>query len=169
MFPLHKSPRGLLELFRLRTQGSNPPRFGGEVVPVVEVGGFYSADLIFASNAAATVGSLANLTTTLTLTADLRCHAVCGELVIGAAAATGVSGHVSLRIVTAGNTISAPLGSQVWAAIPAGGRVGFSAALPYPLMLRAGVALRAVVVGTAAGVDHSLTVSGLFANTLPSA
>lgn len=41
--PLQTSPSGLLEAFGLRTQGDNPSRFGGEVLPTTEVGEYYLA------------------------------------------------------------------------------------------------------------------------------
>lgn len=168
-FPLHKAPRGLLELFRLRTLGAQPAGFAETVQPVVEVGGFYAPDILITSNGTAAVGALANLTANLTLSADLLLYALSAELLIGAAAATNVSGFAAVRIQTAGVQVNCQLASRFFPAIPAGGRVGFGVPLGYPLMLRAGTVLRATVVGTAAGADHTLNVQGLFGNTIPAA
>jgi len=49
--PLQKAPRGLLELFALKTLGRAPELFSNEVRPSVDVRDLYSADLVTAQAA----------------------------------------------------------------------------------------------------------------------
>lgn len=160
MFPLHKSPRGLLELFRLRTLGAQPSTFGQGVIGVSEVTEMYSADLKFALAGTAVVGSIAGaLVADLVLTAPVRLHGISGDITAGAAAITNA--FMSLGVVFNGvNGPGASLGGIFLPTIPAGLPARWGVAF-HPIVLDPSVRLRITAWGTAAGVDHSVQVSGL--------
>lgn len=168
--PLHKSPRGLLELFRLRTLGRQPDRFGDTVVPVVEVGEFYAADLKLVSTPALTTGAIggAGMSSTLTLTGPIRVHAAGAVVVCGAAAMTNVTVTVEvLRQSPAGPpTLGCPLVSYFFPAINAGARVGVGVPIGRSWVLLPGAAMGIIarISGTAAGADHTVQASTLIDN-----
>lgn len=157
-FPLHKAPRGLLELFRLRTLGAQPPLFGEQVTPVCEVSELYAADLKAISGSAVTTGSIAGvgISDDLVLTAQVRAHGISARFVVGAAAATNVSLGVELEI--GGEAV----GTSVFlAACNAASVHRVWMPFPRPIVLLANVfagqvIVRARVSGTAAGADHTI-------------
>lgn len=161
-FPLHKAPVGLLELFRLRTLGSNPPEFAGVVQPTVDVAEFYSADLKLFSGVTATTGALAGLSSVLTLTGPIRMHAIGARLVIGAAAATNVVIMVGMRDTQTG--LRAPLASQVYGAVAATQEVHIGALVRGLVFPPTRWSVYAQATGTAAGADHILDVRLLIDN-----
>lgn len=153
-FPLHKTPRGLLELFRLRTLGSAPPQFGEQVLPVVETSEFYAAGNKLVSNATPVTGAIAGAgaTATLTLTGQVRLHCVGVQLTIGAAPATNI--NLGVRIFL-GATSCAVVG-QFHAAAEAGATILVGAQIPRAWIILPGptTTIQARVCGTAAGADH---------------
>lgn len=167
--PLHKSPRGLLELFRLRTLGRQPDQFGDTVVPVVEAGEFYAADLKLISTATATTGAIggAGMSNTLTLTGPIRLHAAGAVVICGAAAMTNVTITVELlRQNAAGTVLGCPLGCYFFPAINAGARIGVGVPIARSWVLLPGASMAVIVriSGTAAGADHSIQPSTLIDN-----
>jgi len=154
-FPLHKSPRGLLELFRLRTLGANPPQFGDQIVPMVEVSEFYAFDLKTCSGSSPTTGAItgAGLSDTLTLSGPVRVHWAGANFIVGAAGATNV--YLSIEYADNGGVIG--LASQFFATLNALSNVRVSARLG-GLVFPAGnnQRFRATISGTGAGVDHSI-------------
>lgn len=168
-FPLHKSPAGLLELLRLRTLGASPNTLSEEVRPSFDSTEFYAADLKLLNDETATVGALAALDNVLLLTGPTRVHAIGGRLAIGAAAATNLVVSVGLRQTISGVRVG--VGAWQFPAIAAGGIVNFGTHVPpWVLPAASGVggawSAFAFVAGTAAGVDHSLSVRVLFDNLL---
>jgi len=159
-YPLHKSPVGLLELFRLRTLGANPVQFAEGVTPVVEASQFYSADLKQVVFAAATVGAGAPIVSALTLVTPARLHSMGLILTAGAAGLTNVS--LSLRVVL--NGAATQIGGSFQAALPATNQATIGVIIP-GWVFRAQAVLQAVAWGTGAGVDHSLQVSALIDDT----
>jgi len=155
-----KPPRGLLELFRLKVGGKQPVWFGDQVVPTVDVGPFYGSDLLFATSGAPTIGAL-NIEETLAFTNTLRVHAISGELLIGAAAATNVSTAWGF-LDPVGQAIA--IGQQFFAQIPAATAVRFGCMAPPGLVIPAGWSIFTRASGTAAGVDHSIDSAALVEN-----
>jgi hypothetical protein len=165
--PLHKSPQGLLELFRLRQFGRAPDEFGSIVFPVVEVGDSYACQSLLTSGGTVGTGAIApNLTASLTLSADLRIRAFCGRLTIGAAAATNVA--LQVGVLLPGTSLTEhPLNNIFYPAIGIGGIVGVSTNLGQPITLRAGSVTYARASGTAAGADHQLYAAAVIEFTPP--
>lgn len=160
--PLQKSPKGLLQLFRLRDGGQQPTLFGNCVEPSADVRDFYAADLLTNTNGAPTVGGPPNLTETLVLGVDARVRALGAQLTVGAAAFTAglylewgyIVGGAAAPAITVG---SAFLGVAVAGAI-------IGAGTPLDIVLPAGTTFFARVNGTAAGADHSLLVNATIEN-----
>jgi len=159
-YNLMKPPRGLLELFRLKVGGKQPILFSEQVSPVVDVGPFYGSDLLLATSGTPTVGLL-NIQEDLVFTATLRVHAVSGELIIGAGAATNVGVSWGL-LDPVGNRIT--VGQQFFAQIGALTAVTFGCVVPPGHVLPSGWGVFARAEGTAAGADHSLDVVALVEN-----
>lgn len=162
-FALHKAARGFLEILRGQTVGRNPDSFSSEVQPVIEITEFYAGDNKAISASGASVGALAGLDDVLTFTGNIRLHGVGARLTIGAAAATNVTLSCGLRNGTSGERIA--ICTQFMAQIPAGAVIHIGAptrpwVLP-PSAATAGVGAWSAYArseGTAAGVDHSLSV-----------
>lgn len=161
-FPLHKAPQGLLELFRLRTLGAAPPMFGDVVTPVIDVGEFYAAANKLCSSSAPAVGAISPpLIETFDISAAIRLHAVGAQLLIGAAPATDISLDVRVQI----GAVSCVLASQFFAQAPAAGRISVGTIVPaWVLLPQQALTLIAVASGTAAGADHSLSISTVIDN-----
>ena len=86
-FPLHKTPVGLLELFRLRTLGAAPPQFGDQVVPVADISRNYGADLAVVGTSGTGPAALPlNVSTVATIPARITQFA--GRVTLGAAGGT---------------------------------------------------------------------------------
>lgn len=161
-FPLHKAPRGLLELFRLRTLGEQPRLFSEIVQPVVDVTEFYGQDLKLPLSAAPTIGALP-VTEDLVFTGPVRLHAIAAVLVVGAAAATNVTLECGIAFDVAGSRLRAPLQSIFLPSLAAGQRATVSTPTP-AWVFQPGVIAYAFVAGTAAGADHQLDVRGIIDN-----
>jgi len=166
---LDKAPVGLLELFRLRSQGIGPFVFADGVVPTVEVGEFYGADNLCA-NVSASAAAAMSVTVTETIGANagnagpLRLHALGAHCTIGAAAGTWAQLSVHLQLPAQGGTpvVYVPIASMQFTP-----RIGKSFylggfALPRPLVIRNGVQLLAVLDGDAGGADHVVAVRWLY-------
>lgn len=152
---LQKAPAVLLDWFRLKTQGQNPTQFGDAVLPVVDVGSLYGAEMqaIGGSNSAA--GAFPRLLTAVIGTAS-RYLGVAGSVTMGAAAGTQVRISVGVRIPR--NAALFPL-FDTYVAVPQAGRVYYAGGqLPYPIILPAQSQVEVLVDGDAGGADH---VSGL--------
>lgn len=165
-FPLHKAPKGLLELFRLRTLGAQPLEFAEAVAPVVEISDFYTQDQRVVTSTAAGVGALLpelfaqQQFVNAPLTSG-RLLAIGARFQVGAAAATNVAGGI---VLTSGST-SVALGSWFYAGLAAGQVVRWGVIVPrwvLPLQGPTGTYfVSATVSGTAAGADHSIGVTNL--------
>lgn len=161
MIFLQKWPKGLLEVFRIRDGGRAPSGFGEAVQPVVDVSMHYASDILIMTTGAPTVGAL-NISENTVFSATLRVHAICGQLTIGAAAATNVS--VAWGFTDIGSVNSVCVGSQFFAQIPAGIGVHFGCMVPPGLVVPPGWGFYARAGGTAAGVDHSLSAIAIVEN-----
>ena len=165
-YPLQKSPRGLLELMRLRTLGEQPRLFSEQVMPVIESNPFYGADLLQVLSPTANVGAILNLASTQTMLNASGLRGLGAFLTIGAAPATNVTLMWSVVIGDPTGATEASLGSQFIAQAPA--TAALFCGLPLPLLvLPPGTLCRCRVVGTAAGADHALRVTVLFEDYTP--
>lgn len=163
MFPLHKAPRGLLELLRLRTGGEQPNEFDPRLIGVVEAGGFYGADILNVTNGVATTGAVPNLAKILTPAANqvgsaFRLRAIAGRLTVGAAAFTA-GGYWEVGITLGPTATNVTLGNGQFGVAVATAQIGFG--VDCDLVLEGRWSLYSVVNGTAAGADHQLTCVGL--------
>lgn len=168
MNPLHKAPAGLLELYRLKTLGEQPNEFGRTVQAVVESKSFYSLDVQFGathtpSNAAFPLGRSETLTA-----GPIELRACSLQFLIGAAGGTYLNWRIALVMPTGSSTGPATATVNI-----AAGNLGIVLAtqtyfvglvLPQPLMLPAGASIIASGLSDAAGADHQITLSNLFAN-----
>lgn len=164
-FPLHKTPRGLLELFRLRTLGANPPLFGELVEPGIDVAEFYGADL--QTVATQDSGPVA-LPTGLEGTALFpgRLLQMSAFVTMGAAAGTQV--RLTLEYSPNPALTSVQIGFAVIDAPQAGATYTVVARLTRPIVFLPGAQFFAFVSGDAAGADHVLTRRDFFENYAPS-
>lgn len=164
---LQKIPRGLLELFKLRQTGEYPDDMSRTLLPVVDVSAFYSSDTLIAAGSAPTVGALAPelIEDLLTTGGMLGILGLGGSLTIGAAAATNV--QLSWGIILPGST-RIVLGCAFVAQAAAAAVVRFGSTFPR-VVVPAGTTLFVQASGTAAGVDHTLNITGLLENLIGSA
>ena len=164
---IQKVPRGLLELFKLRQTGEYPDDFGKGVVPVVDCGAFYASDTLISAGSAPTVGALApELVEDLVATGGpLGVVSLGGILTIGAAAATNI--NFSWGILLPGLT-RIQLGCHFVAQAGAAAVVRVGSTFPR-IVVPNGTTLFVEASGTAAGVDHSLAITGLLENLVGSA
>lgn len=153
-FSLQKTPYGLLDLFRLRTQGANPPQFGELVTPTADVTEFYGADLSQVFNYTPGAGAITQ-TLTFTQPSVRRILGISGEVNIGAAAGTVLRMRLGVR-PAAGNVVHWIGQSLPTPAIGVKFVVSAQAFVPYVLPAGAQVVLE--VDGNAAGVDHQSAV-----------
>lgn len=151
-FPLHKAPKGLLELFRLRTHGSNPPTFGEIVAPSVDVTEYYGADLISTVSENSAAGAATGQLNGAAAVFARRYLGLSGTWVGGAAAGTWLEVSVGIGGVPGGGnvlfgakTVSVPVAAAVY-------RV--AAVFPVPLVLPPGAFPFVLTESNAAGVDH---------------
>lgn len=165
-FPLHKAPVGLLELYRLRTQGAAPPMFGDQVTPTADTRGMYGADLqtVDTQNATGAINA-GGLAVGRVFQFPGRLLVTSGAIIVGAAAGTQIQiflqyrPQASLTFVTLGMTIiDAPRIGALYAAIP-----NFAEPLVFP----SGSEFRIFVQGDAGGADHFVQRDTLFENFFP--
>lgn len=159
-FALHKAPRGLLELFRLRNFGTGPQEFESSVQPVVDVSNFYGADLLGVTTALPTVGGTPNLAEIVPLTnaPAWRLRGLAGRLTVGAAPFTA-GGVMEIGITLGPANTNITLQTVAFGIAAAAAQIGVG--VECNLVLENRWSLYAVVNGTAAGVDHSLLCMGL--------
>lgn len=170
-FPLHKAPRGLLELFRLRTTGSQPNLFAETVSPVVDVTEHYIADQLRTAAATPIVG---NLNAGQYLTAGplgplggggavLALYGFTGSVTLGAAPGTWLAISLMLEIPVAGPP--ATLAFMRWddTQLVAASFYETCIVLPRPLILPGGSTYGAYAEGDAAGADHTLNLNAVIA------
>lgn len=160
MFELVKAPRGLLELFRLRTNGRQPDTFANVVAPTVDVTDFYGIDLAVcgASNTAAQALPTSNVQT---LAQPVRLLALSAELTIGAAAGTRLAGRTGVRF----NTSEAIVWLSAFSfqgTIAAGSAHVAGGWIPGGLILPQGAQLFVGFEGDNAGADHVVSARTLW-------
>lgn len=159
---IQKVPRGLLELFKLRQTGEYPDDMSRTLLPMVDVSAYYACDtLIPASSVAAGGALLPELVKDFTISPSLGVLSLGGSLTIGAAAATNLT--ISWGILLPGAPTRAVMGSMFVAQAGIGAVVRFGSAFPR-FIAPSGSTLFSAVCGTAAGVDHTLTIAGLLEN-----
>lgn len=154
--PLHKTPLGLLELFRLKTLGRAPEVFGDTVLPVMPSREAYAAaEMQTASSASwgpGAINGVGGQGTLVTVASFMWIWGVSGQITLGAAPGTFITWEVGLNV---------PGTAQEWIfgcgdlrTVVAGETIRFGATLPHPVVLRAGSYYVARVHGDAAGADH---------------
>jgi hypothetical protein len=162
-FPLHKSPKGLLELFRLRTLGAQPSQFGEAIAPVVDVDEFYSSDLLRTELSNVT-GALAPLQIAITLTEPTKLYGLTAAFIMGAAGGTVLTVAISMNLPALASPAWLLAGEQFQAAALAPASLYPVAVLfPRPLIAPAGTQIIAQAFGNAAGADHQINFSRGFA------
>lgn len=162
VMPLQKTPKGVLETFRLRDGGRNPTKFGDVVQPSTDVGDHYAADLLTGTAGAPQVGALTNLFEQLTLTIHARIRAIGARLTVGAAPVTaGGILSVGWQMPLTG-TPAFPVQQATYGVALAGQIV--DCGTPLDIVVPAGTIFYALAGGTAAGADHSLQLVLLIEN-----
>lgn len=167
--PLQKFPRGLLELFRLKTQGDAPNKFADTVQPVISGLPFYASDLLGSFQSSPSVGGI---NTTNGLTADASpltdpqiLYALGGVLTMGAAPGTFFEWWVQVNFPSLAAPASVIANGHVeLSATSANDLMPFGFMLPQPLVVPPGTNYRVGVHGDGTGTDHSLTARYLVAN-----
>lgn len=151
-FPLHKTPVGLLELFRLRTLGAAPNLFGEQVTPVVDVTDMYGLDLlanVFENGPAGAIG--VGLAAAQSANAR-RYQGFNAQITIGAAAGTWLTLAVGYSLIP-GGTATMLASVSLTPIVGATYRVAAGAAMR-GLLLPPGHNLVFLCDGNAAGADH---------------
>lgn len=160
MFPLHKAPRGLLELFRLRTLGQQPAQFAEHVSPVVDTTDFYGVDLVV-TNAQQTSGAAFTQALEFTLTDGPRRFLGLGAQVeIGATGGTYLTMRLGVRDRVGG--AFAPMFYSTVGTVDPGVTYGVGGFLSGGLVLNAGSVITAVFESDAPNADHDFSVRTLF-------
>lgn len=152
-FPLHKSPKGLLELFRLRTLGAQPNSFVEGVAGVVDITEFYSNDLqgIGQSSFAAENFPMSVVFTEERVT---RYLAINGGVTMGAAGGTWLKMTLCYRptpastanVAVASSLVANPVATQLYR---------FQLVFANPWVLPAGAQWLLFAESDAAGADHT--------------
>lgn len=161
---LQKAPRGLLDLFRLRTFGLQPDRFSNVIQPSVDVLAQYGSDLLQTTTSPPTVGALLNLTEAITFAERAHLLGISGLLTLGAAAGTNVYVEVGIQLPNNASPQHV-LGSIMFPAVAATQIVSVTGIVPgngFVIGPQAQIYARAG--GTAAGVDHSLQLTACYYN-----
>lgn len=167
-FPLHKSPRGLIELFRLRALGAQPNQFGEQVQPVVDVTEFYAQDLMFSANQTGAAGAFPRgvVGTVGTGAAPgaagpILLYALEAVLTNGAAAGTWLNIRLAVELPGSAGPVA---GLANVNHIPIAGAVfGAAIVLPRPLVIPSGGIIRADAASNGAGADHVLAMTNIIA------
>lgn len=158
--PLHKTPLGLLELFRLKTLGRAPDSFGDTVIPVVNALQAYAAAELQSAGSAGNVGAINGVngnTASVSVSSFQWIFGIAGHITLGAAPGTFITWEVGIILPQ-----SCTLGVGELRTVVAGEGHGFGVFLPQPLVLRAGGSWFARVHGDAAGADHSVEARALY-------
>lgn len=170
-FPLHKAPKGLLELFRLKTLGGSPFQFGDTVQPTVDVDDFYAADVLFSAEdvAGAATGAI-NTTAGLAvqggpIIGPQRIYGIGGLIIMGAAPGTFIEWAVGFVLPSFGFP-GAIVGTGRRETIIAAQVIQFGSWVP-KLVLPPGAQMFVRLYGDAAGVDHELRLNSVIANLTP--
>jgi hypothetical protein len=166
MIPLHKVPRGLLDLLRARTLGRNPDELGNVVTSIVDATSMYGSDLQVVASDALAAGAI-NRTITGSATFPGRLLAIGGQIVMGAAAGTFLRLRISYS--PGPSFLAVPLIEQTYTA-PAlvnGSTYTTGILLPSPLVFAPGAQFTFSTIGDAAGADHVPTMRSLFENYAP--
>lgn len=161
MIPLHKVPRGLLELLKLRTLGRSPDTISNTAIAVIESTPFYGADMQVAANETSSAAALSR-TMTGTAANQGRLIAMAAEVVMGAAAGTQV--RIALSYSPGPQYPSVWVASTVITAPVAAASYHLSALLPEPVVFGAGATFTVQVAGDAGGADHVVRRRELFEN-----
>lgn len=165
MIPLHKVPRGLLEVIRARSLGFNPDGLEQAVRATLNATPMYGSDLQVVATSSTAAGAVSQ---TLTGTAQFpgRLLAMSGELVFGASAGTVIRLYLayspgpSFQPVYVADRHIIP---TVGATFPQRVTVLF----PEPIVFAAGAQFIFTSQGDAGGADHVLTRRDLFENYAP--
>jgi hypothetical protein len=155
--PLQKAPQFLMDLFRLRTTGHQPIEFGELVLPIVDVGVMYGADLQATSTTNSAAGALPR-NVIATIGTSSRYLGIAGSWTVGAAAGTQAQLTVGVALPTV-NAAFFPLFSTLIVTPQATRTYFVGGILPYPLTLPAGAAILMRAFGDAAGADHVASLS----------
>lgn len=164
ILPLSKTPRGLLELLRLRTGGKNPDEVSGTLVATIESGGFYGADLQTVTAGGPTVQAYP-FASTVSMTRGGRLLGAELIVVVGAAAGTQHRLRVAYR---PGAQFGGVTIAQTIVTAPAAGQI-YSAFAPINPGLVFGVGAQFVfsAESDAGGADHSFQTRVLFEDYQP--
>lgn len=152
---LTKPAQFLTELFRLKVGGQNPTIFGDAVLPVVDVGGMYGADLQLTTSSTSAAGALQR-TQTGTVGTTSRYYGA--GAVAGVGAAPGTQGQLTIGYRSVGSTAFFPLfPTMVWT--PFAGRSYWNGGLfDQPLIAPGGAQFEARFMGDAGGADHTVSL-----------
>jgi hypothetical protein len=157
VFPLHKFPLGLLEVFRLRTSGGQPTEFGQGVQATTDVTDFYASDLLAVQNSSSGATTLP-LTLVVTMPNPRRILGVSGVVVLGAAAGTVL--RLRLGVRTNASQAIHYIGSATYTPTALVSHPVLGSALP-PYTLPAGSQLVLEVDSNAGGADHVIALRHL--------
>lgn len=166
MIPLHKVPRGLLELLRARTLGANPAELAGVVAATVNATPMYGSDLQTVQSETGAAGAIDRTLQTV-MTVSGRLLAMHGQVAVGAGAGTylrmflGYSPGPNLPIVWLADRYVTPTGGANNPFIISTGL------LPEPIVFSPGAAFSFIVEGDAAGADHVPIRRDLFESYAP--
>jgi len=166
MIPLHKVPRGLLDLIRGRTLGLNPSELSSVVLAAIDATSMYGSDLQVVASDALAAGAI-NRTITGSSTFPGRLLAIGGQIVMGAAAGTFLRLRISYS--PGPSFLAVPLIEQTYTApaLVAGSVFTTGIQLPSPLVFPSGAQFTFSTIGDAAGADHVPTMRSLFENFAP--
>jgi hypothetical protein len=154
-FKLSKSPRGLVELLRLKTFGDAPGELLNAIQASIDARPFYSADILFANSATNSVGALAGVgiaSVSNQAIDSLGVLTVGGTFTCGAAAGTNIV--LSWGFFIRNTTL--PVGSMFIGACLAGQQISFGTTCNPGFVLPGGSRLYAQATGNAAGADHTV-------------
>lgn len=157
-FPLHKSPSGLIELFKLQNTGRAPTLFGEQVTPTVDVTEFYANTLlttVLLTNAAAAFPLVLQDVQT---GPQKRYLAVGVDVTMGAAGGTYLHLNVGIEAPSAAFPFC-PLFSTAIVANPVAGQsYQHGGMLETPLVPPPGIVLTVSGESDAAGADHVVAI-----------
>lgn len=171
MFTINKPPRGLLELFRLRTGGGTPSGFQEYIQPVSVVDDFYGAETLLNTSVAGAAGAFPRQATLATpFGSPVRVHGVAAELIFGAGATAGsyYFGSVGWQDLSG---VVFPIFAfahfpNVGTAIAAGSVLNVGGQLPYPRVVPAGTNFIAAWASNDAAATHNARLQLHFENII---
>lgn len=159
-FPLHKSPQGLLELFRLRTLGRHPESFAEIVSPTVDVAQFYGVDLQVTEQLGPPVVAALPILVTLTATSPGRLLQQSALATMGAAGGNEARVRVGYRPNATSPFVD--LGAQRILTPVAAASYSTVSIQSQPIAFPAGAQFFALLEGDAAGADHNIVLFNMF-------